>query len=1133
MPAFAGRGFVFDTRTSIGVTAGQPVLLTPLGIVPASGLQGAFAAPAGTDRLGQQGTQLFAGQGGGWQALAAAGTWQAAQAPDSTRNLAEENGRRWQRVAGRGGVVPIDAADGWRVAGSGLDFAADRLIALAADTTGIVFVTGIGTHGAPGLRAAAPLSAALAPDPGVVAMDALGTGAGPVVFWANTGAGRLEWDGAVRRWQATTAGRQPWDDRMAAVLGPVSIAFGQGVAEATMAVTGLDGAARGERFDWARGQVMPFDRVRAVHAEAGKLLLGTDFGLRRLTETSGLASADALFATGAGAPDVVLRVGRPDTAPNRLLAQAANGSCLELTSAASLPQACADASALAKRHVMESEFWRWTKSDGDVAGQYQLSDGSGRAVPMPLRGGLPHDRLRDRARCAGVEAELWAGDGVVTRLQGGIPARLDPVAGLSAFHCQGAEAQLGQGQVLPAGLHGVGASPVLATATGWQPQGRAQGQSLGQRAAGMLPWDAARLRIGLGGGAAVAQYRGLDDVWHALPWPSARLAVDTPLALSAADGQVQAFTVAGFVPVSKRLGLGVDPATLTLATPDDRNGFATCLLDRIEMWDGSVQAAPNLSAGSVGLRCADGRLFSGNPAGPMDRGAFTPMADDAFVERVVVDLPDFWKWTRKSAAPGQRGSLEILFKDEVIGLNAGRLTMDDYSALAAPFGASVELVSADGWWRQPGGNLGLQNAVRGPGAPSTVTGLTSDRGADNEGLLCLTGPTRQIMPAAGPLRRTEACRDWTGRDKIWDWYQTDTGPQASGVALNGPVMTRALAAGQFKDLFVTGAPSVLASGAIVTPTQVGATVIGPKGAQGVYAREKPVALMRGTDGTPQIVDSTGILPLGDDGATSCAAVQDVAARLPEGVSILRIEAQTREMAAVTVQAPDGRVQMLVPCADFERSVYWTDMTDVSDRARFLAQAASWPDSGGQLAISLTQKGFDIGSGGTTGISVQLAIEGLPLALFSGGNGRATFLLTDQDFYRVDTDHAIRAVAQQAGPIAPVNGPFVPASPVLSAPTVPAPTVPSPAPAPNTSLVPAQLPPAIVADTSPLRTLSGEDAQSVQAALAALGIYTGGIDGAVGPLTRAALRQWQTDKGLAPTGALTQTQFSRLLAEGGQ
>jgi len=271
-------------------------------------------------------------------------------------------------------------------------------------------------------------------------------------------------------------------------------------------------------------------------------------------------------------------------------------------------------------------------------------------------------------------------------------------------------------------------------------------------------------------------------------------------------------------------------------------------------------------------------------------------------------------------------------------------------------------------------------------------------------------------------------------------------------------------------------------------------------------------------------------------------VQEAAAQLPEGVPILRIEVRDPQTAAITVQAPEGRVQILVPCVDVERSLYWADIRDVTERARFMAQAAGWPDMDGQLAISLTAQGFDIGSSDTTGVTAKIAIKGRPLALFSGTNGRATFLLTDQDFYRVDTDHAIRVVALEAGAIAPAMGPFVPVAPVASPPVTaaPAPAVPSPSaaptlssdPVPDPTLAPQQPPPPIVTDTSPLRPLSREDARAVQAALAALGIYAGDIDGAVGPMTRAALRQWQTDSGLPPTGALTETQFSALLAQGG-
>ena len=559
------------------------------------------------------------------------------------------------------------------------------------------------------------------------------------------------------------------------------------------------------------------------------------------------------------------------------------------------------------------------------------------------------------------------------------------------------------------------------------------------------------------------------------------------------------------------------------------------------MWDGSVQAAPVRPGGQVALRCADGRVFLGQPGGPADQGAFTALSDDPFVARTLVDVPGFWTWAREGAVPGQRGSLVIALKGEPVGLNAGRLTIDAYSAIAAPFSDTIELASPDGWWRQPDDDIGLQAATRGPGRPADVTGLSSDRNRDGTRLLCLTAATRQIMAADGPLRRTEDCRDWTGQDAVWVWQQTGAGPTATAIPLNGGEMTRLLEAGQFADLIVTGAPTALPSGEIVAPTRLGATVIGAQGAQGVYARDRGGALLRSSTGVPLLVDAGGVLALGEAGPLGCPAVQELAARLPDGVAIRRIELRDRRAATLTVQAADGRRQIRLPCADIGKALYWAEVMDVSDRPRLLANAAEWPDRAGQLVVAVTAQGFDLGSGGGRGVSVPGLPEGPALALFSGQNGRATFLLSERDFTRVDTDHAISLVAQQAGPLAPLAGPFPaaaavaapqeaaqPQPPVQPAPPVqPQPPVqPAPDPAPPTAQ--SAMPP----DSSPLRVLTKEDARAVQAALRALGRYDGAIDGAVGPVTRAALRQWQRDQRLAPTGALTQNQFVALLGGGG-
>jgi hypothetical protein len=78
-------------------------------------------------------------------------------------------------------------------------------------------------------------------------------------------------------------------------------------------------------------------------------------------------------------------------------------------------------------------------------------------------------------------------------------------------------------------------------------------------------------------------------------------------------------------------------------------------------------------------------------------------------------------------------------------------------------------------------------------------------------------------------------------------------------------------------------------------------------------------------------------------------------------------------------------------------------------------------------------------------------------------------------------------------------------------------------------------PLVIPDESPSEArdsealLTPEDRQNLQTALGWFGFYAGGIDGAFGPGTRAAMTAWQTAEGmLEPTGVLTSRQRAKLL-----
>ena len=88
------------------------------------------------------------------------------------------------------------------------------------------------------------------------------------------------------------------------------------------------------------------------------------------------------------------------------------------------------------------------------------------------------------------------------------------------------------------------------------------------------------------------------------------------------------------------------------------------------------------------------------------------------------------------------------------------------------------------------------------------------------------------------------------------------------------------------------------------------------------------------------------------------------------------------------------------------------------------------------------------------------------------------------------------------------------------------TTPTPTPSPSTGAQPTQLysAPPTVGSNPP--SLSGRTkrfasiVRRVQIGLLAQGVYEGPINGVVGPLTRAALRRFQSDHGLDVTGTIT-------------
>jgi hypothetical protein len=662
-----------------------------------------------------------------------------------------------------------------------------------------------------------------------------------------------------------------------------------------------------------------------------------------------------------------------------------------------------------------------------------------------------------------------------------------------------------------------------------------------ERAAGDVPWEAARLRLRLDSPGAALEVRGLDDIWRRVPWDTDRPALDRVVGIAGTGAALQLMTPVGVLDWSfpdRRL----DPDTVILRTPDDRSAFSECRPARIEARDGSVQAVPRLTGDPVDILCEDGRVWRGDPAAAADAGVFAPALSDIGADRVLVHDAD-WVWTRRVAAGGAE-ALSIAFRDEAVSLDSGRLSLDDYAGLAAPYTDHVEIVTQGaGWWRSPRRDLSL-TAVRRPppgAGAETATALHSDV-VGGVPRLCVQGQDAVIVDPSGGVSRAAGCRDVRGTDATYTWHTGPDGAVAEGVALNRLPLRRNLAGGRFGDLFVTGAPMYDGWGRILAPTRAGVVVIGLQGPEGTYAKTDSGFLAPDMTGQPVAIGPAGSMPLTGGDVPVCTALTDLFARLPEGARVLRVHRLAPDGVEALVAMVDGdHLPLLVPCGSVQDALAWTLPINVMDRARYRAIGAdvlgprvlAWLD-GARLAVADAEG---------RGLWLDDRIAGQPVAQVAAPDGRSVVVATDRALYRVDMDRVLGLVrsGQADAEMAAPSGPFAPADPSVG-PDAPTP-VPAPAPtvAARPSSAPARVPenattettgsaqPLVLDDMQPI-DLNPAGWRDIQRSLKDLGLYTGAIDGIAGPKTRAALRKWQTQTGRVVTGEVTERQRADLLGE---
>jgi hypothetical protein len=1166
VPATARQGFAFDQRLGITASDGTGFLVTPIGLIPAATLAVGRAVPQAVIGFDTEGTAAMAQRATGWQRLGPTG-WTASAPPWTNRLLAEGDGRRWERRNGRIEINPLDPTDAFAVARRGLSFEGDRLIAMAADDSGIVAVLGTGTVEVADWRTFAAHVEPVVNDPGAQALDALDIVPGQSVLWAQTTAGQFTWDRAISRWRPPISSEEPWIFRVPVSESGLRFAFRRGQLEAAIEVEDLNGTRGSRAFSWRAGQNLPFDTVRAITVEDDRLLLATDFGLRRLDwRGSGPRSMELYSGVNNSPPIPFSRVGRPASDPSRLLATAGD-VCFEMADADAAPVPCAVPTDLRARVMASDALWRWTEGDTALSGTYL--DYSGRAL-APARidslGRWPHDRLRRVASCSGSRAELWEEADVVAILDSrGIQA-LQSLPGADGFWCERRGAELGQGRALAPALYASGGT------NAWRyfgPEWRVERNAadIAARLDGEIPWEASRLRLRSTNAGLLQEVRGLDDTWHPIAWDGDRPDIDRVTGIAGAGRELLLLTRAGVLDwsVGRRM---LDADTVILRTPVDRDGFADCGPTRIDARDGSVHAVPALPGGPIDILCNDGTVWRGDPDAMRDVGVFANESgrSDIVGDRVLID-EDGWVWTRRIDASGA-ASFSILFRDEPVSLDGGRLSVDDYAGLAAPYRGTLDIVTQGaGWWRYPRINPAVTAGQRPDpaGLARRAVSLHSDQ-IDGAPRLCVggTGEGDILVEETGDIARTPGCRDVRGEDRTYTYYARGLNTAAEGLALNGLPLTRTLQEGRFEDLFVIGAPMTDGDNRLFVPTRAGILTMSDRGPEGTYARSDPSYLVPDTGGVPVALGAGGATPLTGGEDPACGGLAGLSGRLPEGAHILRVQDAGRDAVSVlvTIGAAE-RVSLLVPCRALEETLFATVPVTVDARGRYTGIGSA---SGTAPFVAWSRDGrIALTDANSRTLAIDALIEGQVRGQMAVPDGRAVIFATGGAIHRLDIDRALNRFAAgdasqsygvPPGPFAspppaspaeprgdaedgggatvspmPTESPDLPldpAVPQLIGPARPTQSATTPTPADSTPDAAPDADPFAALDDREAVRLSREEWRDVQQVLREEGHYLGAIDGIAGPVTRAAIERWQRQAGREANGILTARQRAEIL-----
>jgi len=1047
---FATTGFLHDQRLGIGVDGGTEVVLTRIGVLRLTDFREVRPLPgrAEASALFVHGSELHARVDGASVVKWSQTGWAAVDDPRRSGILHDDARWRWERIDD--GVVLNGAK--WRVGRRGWRFAADAVIGAAWGSDDIVVVTEDGTRTARRFADLADLRPADGPPPpaaigeGAVETRFLAPGT-PILGYADRNGFNVTWSEAQKSWQPMAPARNPGVQRVAVAGDFLNIAFTQ--ARATVELV-ADHATKGRSLvpvTWRAQQAFPFDVARAIGTDGQRLFIATLTTLQVADAADGPLRMIDTRPNATGPPAPITRIGRPASSPQRFIGTGEASTCFDLSGA--LPQPCGEPDTLVERSLGATDFWRWTLRDRVLVRYLDITGNAVGPTVQSIGGqGFPHDQLNAYVQC-GRGLALWADGTLVTEVSGPHLAMTPRTTvtlptGARTVHCQETASILDGTQQIAPGLY------ALAGTVSWRMSGQQWtnvselAAALNERAAGLLPYERARLRLRRGasthsavasGGPLRLEYRTLANAWLPIEAAGARYAIDSRQGLLIADGKIWSVTPKGLLRLAwsgGELALDPDDVLLTVLPTISRQ---RCLVDRIEQSDGTGIALTMKRGKPIILRCQNGSVFASTKFGQSDDGGFQPRREDPFVARTLIgDAADPLQWSIVDRVPGSHGRLRLEWRGETVPLNNGRFQADAFISIASFEEDILDLVAENGWTRARETALSLASADRPAGSKNIapfVRSAARDRDSTGANVLCLRGERtgnrqafRDLYRADGTWEQNASCGRLDAAEALWT-YRVQ--PSANGIPrldirgrdADGIEFARPFAGGRFGDLVATGGPLAIADRtglSILVPSVAGLTMLAPGGGFAGPIRRSTtpndVVLLTLRDGSAAIVTRNGLTSLDRRTSTECPGAPLLLDALGERARFIAMSV-TREARIEAVAEREGRRVMIEgPCAGSVAPAAWLTTIELASRQRLQALGATWK---GPRVVSLAAKEgrlLALRSGAPPAETPLLDQTGAPLRLLHDGS--AAYLLTESEIFRVDIDRLISLLAEHGG-----------------------------------------------------------------------------------------------------------------------